>query len=133
MKSKKIITAFILIFISGLVIGAILGFYINSMEFRGHIFGRPSPYFSSPGSMREQLRTRLQNKLDLDENQLNKISPYLKDFAEKMQAFRKNNLNEACHNIDGLFDEIEKILSDEQKKKLAGMRKEMHKHFENKE
>lgn len=130
MKSKKVLTAFILIFISGLIIGGILGYYICGRKLlKNHSESRQLPSSASPDLIRQRLTGRLKWELDLSSEQMKKLDPLLKDFSEKMQMFRKNNLDKACQNFDDLFTGIEGILSENQKEKLAKLREKMRKNF----
>lgn len=130
MKSEKILTAFILIFVSGLIIGGISGYYICGRKvLENQAERRQLPGSASPELIRERLTGRLKWELDLNAEQIRKVYPILKDFSEKMQVFRKNNLEKASQNFDDLFTQIEAILSENQKGKLAKVRTKMRENF----
>jgi len=123
MKLKKIVTAFVVIFLSGILIGGVVGFFI------GKIQPKKKP---NQQSFRQHIFDRYVKELSLTQEQQQKMRPVMDKGFDRVQEFRNKRTLELLDIIYGNYDEIKVFLTPEQLKKLEEMRKKTTERFKSK-
>lgn len=113
MKKKRFIIAFIIVFISGAVLG-----YLGGQMFPCH---RSSPRHGGM-SMRSMVFNKMRERLELSDEQADKIRPVVDSWMEKVEEHRRRNAPLVKDLFFGMYDQVEPMLNDGQKQKLSGMR-----------
>jgi hypothetical protein len=111
-KTKKIWGAFVLIFLSGLLLGGVIGFYV----------GKPPAHKSNSQSFRQRIFDNYVSELKLTPEQQQKIRPVVDKGFDRIQDFRKKRTGELIEIISGNYDDLKVFLTPEQLRKLAEMR-----------
>lgn len=112
-KAKKIWGAFVLIFLSGLLLGGVIGFYIGQPPAR--------PNTKSP-SFRQHIFDNYVNELALTPEQQQKIRPVVDKGVDRIQDCKRKRTGELIEIISGNYDDLKVFLTPEQLKKLEEMR-----------
>ena len=112
-RTRKIWGAFVLIFLSGLLLGGITGFYI----------GKPAPRQSTKSqSFRQHIFDSFASELKLTPEQQQKMRPVLDKGFDRIQDFRRKRTGEFIEIMSGNYDDLKIILTPEQVRKLEEMR-----------
>lgn len=116
MKSPKlkIVVALIVMFLFGAVTGAGLSTFLR-------------PYFFSPprpGDIQEHLTRFLSDRLKLTPDQQEKLKPIVADFAQQLQTFHEESVNQLSQLATATDDRISQFLTPEQKMELQKLAKE---------
>jgi hypothetical protein len=125
MKLKKIVIAFAVIFLSGILIGGVGGFFIGKIP----PAKKPNP---SAQSFRQHIFERYVKELSLSQEQQQKMRPVIDKGFDRVQEFRNKRTLELLDIIYGNYDEIKVFLTPEQLKKLEEMRKKTTERFKSK-
>jgi len=123
MTKWKLAAGVALVFILGVLAGLLPGFYLV------HRFPPPPP----PPHMDHRDRDaamveRLSRDLDLSEAQKLRVGEILKQTSERLDAHLREMQPEIRKIFDDGFSEMEKELTDAQKKKLHELRERMERH-----
>ena len=125
MKTWKLIAGVLIIFILGALFGMLPGFYFR------HQFPPPPPipprFADHEG--RDFLLEMLTRDLALNENQAADVKKITTEMKKKLDAYFLRTMEELEKSRKEGFAEIEKVLDDNQKKKLHEMVKMMEKHM----
>lgn len=112
-KTWKVVLAFAGIFVAGLVVGGLitLRFFANN----------PPPRMGSPEQFGPTLMRRFTSKLDLTEQQQEKIRPLIAKAGEELHQIRRTTWASSKAIIDRVEAEIAAELTPEQKTKFDQM------------
>lgn len=109
-KPWKVVVAFTGIFAAGLVAGGLVALRIMNRP--------PPPRFASPEQFGPQLMKRFAAKLDLTDEQQNKIRPLILKAGEDLHLIRRQAWTNSTSTIDKLEADIAAQLTPEQKVKF---------------
>ncbi|MFA6103819.1 MAG: hypothetical protein WCV67_12040 [Victivallaceae bacterium] len=112
-KAKKIWGAFVLIFLSGILLGGVIGFYIGKPPARRN---------SNSQSFRQHVFDNFVSELKLTPEQQQKMHPVLDKGFDRIQDFRRKRTGEYIEILSGNYNDLKFILTPEQLKKLEEMR-----------
>ncbi|MEI8248007.1 MAG: hypothetical protein WCI51_19370 [Lentisphaerota bacterium] len=112
-KAKKIWGAFVLIFLSGLLLGGVTGFYIGKPPARRN---------SNSQSFRQHVFDNFVTELKLTPEQQQKMRPVLDKGFDRIQDFRRKRTGEYIEIMSGNYDDLKILLTPEQLKILEEMR-----------
>lgn len=73
-------------------------------------------------SMQGMVFNKMQERLGLSDEQAEKIRPVVDSWMEKVEEHRRRNAPLVKDLFFGMYDQVEPMLNDDQKQKLAGMR-----------
>ena len=119
-KIKKIWAAFLLFFLSGILLGGIVGFQFGK--------ARKNP---TPKSFKQHIFDRYVKELKLTPEQQQKMRPVIDSGADKVQELRNKRNAELIDIMYGNYDELKVFLTPEQLKKLEEMRQKTTTRFKN--
>lgn len=111
MKRIQILLAITLIFISGVVVGAVGGLALAHRHIVSIIEGGPE-------AVREVVMRRLTRVLDLTDEQRISVEAVVADAHEQIITLRRRHQPEAEEIIGTAVADIKRVLSDEQKAEL---------------
>lgn len=112
-KTSKIWCPFVLIFLSGLLLGGVIGFYI----------GKPHPrQNTSSQSFRQHIFDNFVRELALTPEQQQKIRPMVNKGFDRIQDFKLKRTGELIEIISGNYNDLRVLLTPEQVIKLEAMR-----------
>lgn len=114
-KSKKIWGAFILVFISGIMIGA-----VSSSLIHHHMMRKPQR------PKMEMMMRHLDSELNLSLEQKKQITPILKEMSLKLKTTHLEQRAQIKNIIGEYFAKINLLLNDEQKVKMKTMKIKKH-------
>jgi len=122
MENWKLAAGVLLVFVLGLLAGLLPGFYFT------HRFPPPPPPPPMDHKDRDAaMLERLSRDLDLTDAQKARVGSILGDTGEKLDHYLRQTQIEARKILDDGFSEIEKELTEAQKKKLRDLRERMEK------
>ena len=116
MKFKKIWGAFALIFISGILLGGISGFYVGKIQHRREM--KPQPQ-----SFRQHEFDRYAKDLNLTPEQQKKIRPVFEKGLDRRQDFWTKHTGELVDIISLNYEETKVFLNPDQLKKMEEKQK----------
>lgn len=117
MKKWKPITGVILIFVLGVLTGTVgTGWVMKHRHF---------PFFKDPDHRKAMVMKQFTKRLDLSDTQKARVEQIVEEFDGRMQEKLRHLHSEARHVLEEGFAEIQKVLNEDQKQKLAQLRKEM--------
>ncbi|MHB9138503.1 MAG: hypothetical protein ACYC4Q_03775 [Victivallaceae bacterium] len=122
-KLKKIVIAFVLFFLSGILLGGIAGFCVGKI---------PAGRKPNPQSFRQHIFDRYVKELSLTKEQQQQMRPVIDKGFDRVQEFRNKRTLELLDIIYGNYDELKVFLNPEQLKKLEEMRKKTTERFKSK-
>jgi Spy/CpxP family protein refolding chaperone len=122
MKHKKLWSAFIIVFLAGLLIGAALGIVFEKLM---HM---PPRRFQG-GSPEEHIAQKIGQDLQLSEEQKTSFKNLFKPKMEELHAKHIRVRNEVSNIIDESIAQISPPLSEDQKILLEKMTEERDRHF----
>ncbi len=116
MKKSQVVIAFIIVFLSGLMIGVLGGKYYYYV-FRGD----PPP---PPRNLRGMFTNKIAQRLKLTDEQQEKLKPAFEKWHVSFTEMNKSNAPLMKKIFFALYDDVEKALplNQEQKEELAKMR-----------
>lgn len=110
----KLIVGFIVVFLAGGMTGAFFStWHARRFFFEAH----------EPGMMNERMKNRLRDELNLNADQMNKVSPIVEKMSTQLDDIRKDTGKRVHQTFQAAHREIATFLTDEQKKKLEEMEK----------
>lgn len=123
MKNWKLISGVFLVFILGILVGLLPGFYFS------HRFPPPLPPRHMDSKSRGSfMLERLSRDLDLTEDQKTRIGKVIMDMEEKLDQHFRSVQPEVKAILDDGFSKIETELDPLQKKKFYELKKRMEKY-----
>ncbi|MFI5357884.1 MAG: hypothetical protein ACHQ4G_11165 [Opitutales bacterium] len=120
-KPWKVILAFLGVFVAGAVFGGFV-----SLRWGRGLFERGG--FHGPAAIDQfapMIMRRLTTKLELSQEQTDKIRPIVKTAEEKLRQMRHDNFAASIAVAEQMNSQVAAILTPEQNAKLETMRKEM--------
>lgn len=119
-RTWKVVLAFAGVFLCGAVFGGFL-----SLRLAGERVGREG--FNGEPSVNQfvpMLLRRYEARLELTQEQLEKIRPIVKTAEEELRQMRRDNFGRSMAVADDMNAKISELLTPEQRDKLATMKQE---------
>ncbi len=113
----KLLAGFVLVFLAGLAAGAFLGAaqsHHHRMDFGHH------------RSLTDRIRNRMQSRLDLTPEQMQKTAPIFNQAAQEIEAIRAETGRRVHQILAGVDRDLAPELTDQQRAKLQELKAEPH-------
>ncbi len=111
--------------------GAVAGYFSKSLM-------RPAPPQRrrpmpppSPGKIKSMMLERIEQRLNLTQEQTKKVAPLVNKWSDTMEILRKQNAPKYMETFTALFDGITPLINKEQLVKLEKMKSEAMEHHKN--
>ncbi|MEM1295867.1 MAG: hypothetical protein AAGH89_10915 [Verrucomicrobiota bacterium] len=121
-RYSKIVTALLIILIAGVGIGYSFG--IREGKQRHRKMGKPDGWST-------MMMRRLDSELDLTDEQRQTIEPILQKTGSDLHQTRKMAMNRSWTSIRNFYEELETLLTKEQKEQLKASRQNIRERLQN--
>ena len=125
-RNAKIILAFLGVFIAGAVFG---GF--TAVRYARQQFEKNRPHAPVPiDQFSPQIMKRFSNRLDLTEEQKEKLRPIIRQAGEELRKLRQSGERDAIAVAERMHEQVAGILTPEQQRKLEQMKRDMRERWQ---
>jgi len=126
MKRGKLIAGLLVVFLSGVLVGALgTAFYVRNRVL--------SVIEGGPREMRKIIMERIDSKIGLSDDQRKRVNEIIKEAQDRYRKLREESSPEVQGIIDDADSMMRDVLEDEQKAKLKGMVDKLKKRWHKRE
>lgn len=95
--------------------------------------GRKTPIPPTPTpQIAERLKARLQDRLELKPDQMEKIGPMIDEAMRRLEGIRRETATQIFANVSNMHEQVVQVLTPEQRVKFEALEQERHQYLRTK-